>query len=123
MGVVIEPFTLPGVYVLEQGVPILFKLFDPALHDITDAHDSCEGSILEYGNVTDAILGHHDGEGLDFLIRRDGSHLARHDHVDRLIENRASEPVKRACDVALGDDSLNRPTVARNNQGTDVMSR
>src|ERR1039458_9362729 len=111
------------MYVLEQGVPVLFQLFDAALHDVADAYDPCEDSILEHGDMTDAVLGHHDGEGLDILIRRGSSYLARHDQPDRFVEKRASEADKRACDVAFGDDSLNCPTVARNDQGTDVMSR
>src|ERR1039458_476454 len=90
------------MYVLEQGVPVLFQLFDAALHDVTDAYDSCEDSILEHGDVTDAVLGHHDGEGLDVLIRRDSSYLARHDQPDRLVEKRASKAFKRACDIAVG---------------------
>src|ERR1019366_6651903 len=36
---------LAGVYVLEQGVAVLFELFDPALDDVTDAHDSGQGAV------------------------------------------------------------------------------
>ena len=105
--------------------PKLFRfgldLFQPLLHDITDANDAVKFPALNYGQMPDTLQRHHPHDINKLVLACAGLNLTGHQLMCRKCQHRFGVLRHAADDVALGDDPNELTSLVDNRNSSDPV--
>src|ERR1700753_3144398 len=81
------------------------QLLHPRLHDVANADDPDQLSVLEYRHVPHPVFGHQQAQAVNRVGLTTGRDHRGHDRRDRPREYRSPVGVQLANNVTLGDDA------------------
>jgi hypothetical protein len=97
------------------------NLFEPLLDNVTDADDAAKCSIVDYGQVSDALERHHLHQIDQPIIRQAGLDFTGHQLTDRKCQQSVGIFRQAADDVTLRDYSNNSTLLVDDGRSSDPI--